>query len=119
MKLTSFLLGAGAGYLGYKLLTGGALMGPRRSLGLTRFYPYKVDWDSENRAKAIMQSLARIPAAKMGDMPSSFYGMGGEEGLPAFGGDPTFLVPYDPDGPKTPLWMWGFPIGGRVAPPPP
>jgi hypothetical protein len=112
-NLISLVVGVIGGYLGSKYLLNTGL----GRLGGTRFYPYKTDWDTENRAKAIMQSLAGIPPGIMGDMPSSFYG--GHEALPGWTGDPTWLDIHDPDGPKTPGWMWGFGPGGFGPPPPP
>jgi hypothetical protein len=110
----SFLIGAGVGYLGYKFLLGGKTSsntGIRRNLGVVTFYPHRDDWESEMKAKAIMQTLAGVRPGILGDIPHSMYG--GYEGLPSFASDPTFLVPYDPDGPKDDPWFghpWdGFP----------
>lgn len=105
--LLSLGIGLLGGFLASRFL--GAKNG--QAMGGTRFYPYKTDWDTENRAKAIMQSLANVRSARMGDFPSSFYG--GYEAIPGWTGDPTFLDIYDPDGPRNPLWAWGFPVGGR------
>lgn len=115
--LISLLVGALVGFGGYKLLGGGEPPKPP-GLGLTRFFPYKTDFDTANRARAIMQSLAGVPPglmAGLGDMPNTYYG--GDTSLPSFGGDPTFLTAYDPEGPY-PFYGWGGPTGHGDPQPP-